>query len=423
MGDDISSALNGIWRLFHQEGISDDLTIVEYLAALLGAREFGLWDELYDAAREWRQEGPWSDFDRNVHEVLSKDGGKARDERAPIPRLPVRVRFGVCVRIMDDLEFLLNNKVSPGDLLDRHIMMHMDRMLAGGQYPTPRHLADLMSTLIDPERNDSLLDPVCGSGGLLVAAQRYGRGNASQETATDVECASPQEGPQPKLHVTGYDISLTMARIAWANLRLNGIPHPDIAAINSLPIQYEIGTYDGVIMNPPFGTGVDAAMAGAAFQDNMAMGRGGRSETLLSYKGWQALKPGGRMAVLLPASTLFGTSRAEQALRRRIMAETSELEVIQLPADATQPFSAIRSYLMVAEKGPRPAKTPFEVWLYRLAHDGLSAGRNRRPEEGSQIPALEAAALAIRERRHDGRAGGGSRYAGALGQERAVGMW
>lgn len=60
--------------------------------------------------------------------------------------------------IGDAYEYLLSTMGSQGDL---------------GQFRTPRHIIDFMVGLIDPDKNDKILDPACGTAGFLISAYKY----------------------------------------------------------------------------------------------------------------------------------------------------------------------------------------------------------------------------------------------------------
>ena len=42
-----------------------------------------------------------------------------------------------------------------------------------GQFRTPRHIIELMVKLVDPQPNDLVCDPACGTGGFLVGVKEY----------------------------------------------------------------------------------------------------------------------------------------------------------------------------------------------------------------------------------------------------------
>ena len=153
--------------------------------------------------------------------------------------------------------------------------------------------------------------------------------------------------------------------------------------------------FDCILMNPPFGEVVDRALADRSFGTPEWGGHAvGRSETLLTSKALDLLKPGGRLAVLLPSGPCF----PEAALTKTSRVVGTDLDlraVVSLPKDAFQPYSSSQTHLLlvrnptdndIAQRG--------DIWFYRVSHDGFTGGRNRLPEpEKDELPRLEAAIL------------------------------
>ncbi|MFJ2620087.1 class I SAM-dependent DNA methyltransferase [Glutamicibacter sp. NPDC087344] len=94
-----------------------------------------------------------------------------------------------------------------------------------GEFFTPRHVVHLLVKLLDPKPGDSIADPACGSGGMLV------------ETVTAIKKAG---GNPLTLKLHGQEINLTTSAIAKMNLYLHGLEdYPPLAPRNpvrSLPV-------------------------------------------------------------------------------------------------------------------------------------------------------------------------------------------
>lgn len=60
-------------------------------------------------------------------------------------------------RLGDAFEYLLLVLGSQGD---------------AGQFRTPRHIIDFMVDVIDPKKNETILDPACGTAGFLISSDR-----------------------------------------------------------------------------------------------------------------------------------------------------------------------------------------------------------------------------------------------------------
>jgi hypothetical protein len=42
-----------------------------------------------------------------------------------------------------------------------------------GQFRTPRHIIDFMVEIIDPKKDETMLDPACGTAGFLISAYKH----------------------------------------------------------------------------------------------------------------------------------------------------------------------------------------------------------------------------------------------------------
>ena len=61
-------------------------------------------------------------------------------------------------RLGDAFEYLLSVMASQGD---------------AGQFRTPRHIIDFMVEVVDPQKNEIILDPACGTAGFLISAYKH----------------------------------------------------------------------------------------------------------------------------------------------------------------------------------------------------------------------------------------------------------
>lgn len=111
-----------------------------------------------------------------------------------------------------------------------------------GEFFTPRHVVHLLVKILDPKPGETIVDPACGSGGMLV------------ETANVVRQAG---GNPDELRLHGQEVNLTTAAIAKMNLYLHGIEDFDIKRGDTFrdPRFLDHGAlqrFDVVIANPPF---------------------------------------------------------------------------------------------------------------------------------------------------------------------------
>jgi len=186
---------------------------------------------------------------------------------------------------------------------------------AAGEFYTPRSVIRLMIQILKPEEGNSIYDPACGTGGMLLEAVRFIR-----ERDGDIRSLYGNLFGQEKNFITS-----AMAR---ANLYLHGLEDFTIARGDTLlnPAFIEGGAlkpFDIVIANPPFSLKNWG-------HDQWASDRWGRNGYGMPPKkngdyAWiehmiASMKPNGRMGVVLPQGALYRMA-AEGKIRKKLLEE------------------------------------------------------------------------------------------------------
>jgi type I restriction enzyme M protein len=95
------------------------------------------------------------------------------------------------------------------------------------------------------------------------------------------------------------------------------------------------------------------------------------------------LKIGGRAAVIVPDGVLFGSTKAHRELRRQLLFENSLEAVVSLPANMFQPYSGVKTSILLFQKAGMPIaagsdpRTP-EVWFYEVTSEAFSLDQKRK---------------------------------------------
>ena len=115
-----------------------------------------------------------------------------------------------------------------------------------GEFYTPRSVVRMMVEILDPQEGQSIYDPACGTGGMLLGA---------------IEHVTRKGGDSRTFYgkIYGQEKNLTTAAIARMNLVLHGIEDFQVAREDTLrnPAFTDsstggLATFDCVIANPPF---------------------------------------------------------------------------------------------------------------------------------------------------------------------------
>ena len=138
-------------------------------------------------------------------------------------------------RLGDAFEYLLSVLGSQGD---------------AGQFRTPRHIIDFIVAVIDPKKDEAVLDPACGTAGFLISSYKH---IVAANTGDDGSTLTPEEKGRLAANFKGYDISPDMVRLSLANMYLHGFVDPHIFEYDTLTSEERWNERADVILaNPPF---------------------------------------------------------------------------------------------------------------------------------------------------------------------------
>jgi type I restriction enzyme M protein len=190
------------------------------------------------------------------------------------------------------------------------------RRKKAGEFYTPRSVVRMMVDILDPQEGDSVYDPACGTGGMLLGAIDHVR----------------RAGGDPRTffgRLYGQEKNLTTSAIARMNLVLHGIEDFSVVREDTLrnpaftdPSTGRLATFDCVIANPPF----SLKEWGRDLWEADPWGRaefGLPPEQYGDYAWVQHMVASmaartGRMAVVLPQGALFRAD-AEGRIRRALL--------------------------------------------------------------------------------------------------------
>lgn len=219
---------------------------------------------------------------------------------------------------------LANSNVAP-DMLGHsyeYLIKHFADLVnkKAGEFYTPRSVVHLIGLLVDAKEKESVYDPACGTGGMLLEC---------------IEHVKTTGQDQRTLKLYGQEKNLTSSSIARMNMFLHGIEDFSIARNDTLrnPAFFEadgLKTFDCVIANPPF----SLKDWGAEQWANDPYGRNiagvppkGNADMAWVQHMIKSMKPStGRMAVVLPHGALFRKG-AEGKIRKALL-EQDLLEAV-----------------------------------------------------------------------------------------------
>ena len=244
-------------------------------------------------------------------------------------------RLSRLVSIFNDLDFR-SNRAEGDDLLGdayEYLMRHFatESGKSKGQFYTPAEVSRIIAKVISvgkkTRQNQTVYDPTCGSGSLLLKAA--------------------DEAPRG-MSIYGQEKDVATTALAKMNMFLHDNPTADIAAGDTIsnpafaPSASELKTFDFVVANPPFST--------KSWQNGFAKDE--RKKTITDLYGRfdygvppskngdyafllhiiRSLKSTGKGAVILPHGVLF-RGNAEAAIRKEVVKRGYIKGIIGLPAN------------------------------------------------------------------------------------------
>ena len=271
-------------------------------------------------------------------------------------------------RLGDAFEYLLSVLGSQGD---------------AGQFRTPRHIIDFIVAVIDPKKNETVLDPACGTAGFLISSYKHIlKQNSSPrplagERAGDL--LTPDDKGRLAANFKGYDISPDMVRLSLVNLYLHGFTDPHIFEYDTLTSQERWNEYADVILaNPPF-----MSPKGGIKPHNRFSVQSKRSEVLFVDYMAEHLTPSGRAGIIVPEGVIFQSQTAYTQLRKMLVEEFL-VAVVSLPAGVFNPYSGVKTSILILDKSL--AKKANTIAFFKIENDGFGLGAQRRAIEKNDLP-------------------------------------
>ena len=222
-----------------------------------------------------------------------------------------------------------------------------DKKSGAGQYFTPRSLISTMVDVTRPQIGETVCDPACGTGGFLLAAYDYMKGQSSDKEKRDFL-------REKALH--GYDNTALVVTLASMNLYLHGIgtDRSPILCQDSLEKSPSV-LVDVILANPPFGTRPSGSVE--INRDDFYVETKNNQLNFLQHM-MVMLKNGGRAAVVLPDNVLF-EGGAGEVIRKKLLTEFNLHTILRLPTGIFY-AQGVKANVLFFSKGT-PTK---DIWFY-----------------------------------------------------------
>ncbi len=258
-----------------------------------------------------------------------------------------------------------------------------------GEFFTPRNACHMAVKMINPQAGEIILDPSCGTGGFLVMAMNHVLAMIDEKHRN----RWPKRGPSAEQlaewfrarhqflsqNMYGLDLNPNLVRAAKMNMVMNNDGSGNLFQCNSLehphrwpaegPSPSLLGSVDVIFANPPFGTEItiddprilaqfnvgavwdptEKGFVQRTTKDGKAALQSSQSpEVLFVERCLQFLKPGGRMAIVLPNGLLNNPGLAY--FRKCILSQAQLLAVVDMHRDLFQPRNDTQTSMVLLRK-------------------------------------------------------------------------
>ncbi len=266
-----------------------------------------------------------------------------------------------------------------------------------GQFFTPRNVVKMMVDILDPDDEDLIIDPACGSGGFLIEALRHVWRKLDAEGEKyhwNNENLKEEKMEFALNRIRGIDKDYFLAKVAKAYMAIVGDGKSGIFCEDSLENpqnwnsktreKIHLGEFSVLLTNPPFGSKIPVRGEeklkqfefGYKWKLDKKTEKWVKTEKLKEQEEPQVLfierclsflKDGGRMAMVLPSGILG--NEQEAYLRQYIQEKGNLFAIVELPFETFSPNVTINTSVLFIQKGKSDKKNIFISINEYCGHD------------------------------------------------------
>lgn len=241
-----------------------------------------------------------------------------------------------------------------------------------GEFYTPRAVTKFIVNRVDPQLNESVLDPACGTGGFLTCTIDHKR--------KSVKNAKQEEALQKSIH--GVEKKALPHMLCTTNMILHGIDvpvqieHDNMLSRRAYKDYGEKDRVNVIITNPPFG-GMEEDGVENQFP---ATYRTRETADLFMTLVIKLLKVNGRAAVVLPDGFLFGEGMKTR-LKQDLLEQCNLHTIVRLPNGVFNPYTGIKTNILFFTKKHESEQPGTEhVWFYEHPYpEGVTSYNKTKP--------------------------------------------
>jgi type I restriction enzyme M protein len=316
---------------------------------------------------------------RRVVQLFEKAKGKWRDVYGPGDAIQLSEQsISYCIRSLQAY-YLIRS----GDVLGVAFELLVNQEMKGemGQYFTPRQVVDMITHMMNVKIDETVCDPACGSGGFLIYPMRriFEFINTKWDSPDD---RAEQRKDYAQQYLIGMDNDPRLVRVAKAYMIMENDGRSGVFGVDALDYnawsdelrELIVGRkliksdrpptrlvkdrqatdgVDVILTNPPFAGAIKSVST--LRQYDLAVKENGKGlkpqlvrAVLFLERCLDMLKPGGRMAIVLPQGLLNNIT--EQSIRDFIADKARVLAVVGLHPYTFKPFTLAKTSVLFLQK-------------------------------------------------------------------------
>jgi type I restriction enzyme M protein len=224
-------------------------------------------------------------------------------------------------------------------------------------------LIDAMVTVIDPQPEETVHDPACGTGGFLLSAWEHMKRNP--------RAAERRVQQRIRARLSGVDIVPDVVRLCAMNMYLHGAARTENPIERADALNKQSGPYKVILTNPPFGKKQGYRIVGSDGDIETEREEYNRPDFIKTTSNKQlnflqhimsALAIEGRCAVVLPDNVLFEGAGAD--IRKRLLDLYDFHTLLRLPTGIFYKQGVKANVLFFDRKPASEKPWTKELWIY-----------------------------------------------------------
>ena len=270
------------------------------------------------------------------------------------------------VQDIDDLDWYSARQEGLGDLYEGLLERNASEKKSGaGQYFTPRPLIDCMVALVKPQPGELVEDPALGTGGFLIAGDRF----IKERTDDLFDLTERKQEFQRKQAFYGMELVPDAHRLALMNAMLHGIESDWRLGDTLSPDGAALPKADVILTNPPFGT---KKGGGLPSRDDFTFSTSNKQLNFLQHC-YRGLRSGGRAAVVIPDNVLFEDGVGVE-VRRDLMEKCDLHTIVRLPTGIFY-AQGVKTNVLFFTRGEKETGNTKATWVFDLRANMPSFGK------------------------------------------------